>query len=363
MPEEAIAEVRNAVDPLDGDPAFEALLQEILAGPCPAATSPMPTLPGISSAELTSGFRAELTELEKVLDPHDSYEAILDKIRVKIDALEEMRDQLLAQLCDQIRPIEASYWHIVLFFENCKGEEGKQQSLAELWVLNADTSAIKDVESSTTVAVVENFCQTRNDSFNFRVAICNLVIPGYLPQSVREKFEDAAKKWGMLLVTDTEDDKSFENVERGFLPNGKYEFMMRPEDRAAASVVTAGYLQLRPAHWFERGEAGEGLYGPASLAFAGALARTDESMAPPTCPIGPNFGQIVGVEKSHVELRVSEASQLSLERQLVLVARPRISTGCSSSLLRAAFYAILSGAAYATCCKWRGRFGQGTLWR
>ena len=39
--------------------------------------------------------------------------------------------------------------------------------------------------------------------------------------------------WGMLLLTDVDDEKNFKNLERNFLPGGKYEFMKRPEDRAA----------------------------------------------------------------------------------------------------------------------------------
>ena len=90
------------------------------------------------------------------------------------------------------------------------------------------------------VASIENFVRNRNDNFNFRDDICNLVIPGSIKQSVREKFEDIANAYGMLLCTDLDDETSFKNIERQFLPGGKYEFMKRPVDRAAADVVLAG---------------------------------------------------------------------------------------------------------------------------
>ena len=61
----------------------------------------------------------------------------------------------------------------------------------ELYVLNADAKAMKDVFSMT-VSAVERFVKSRNDNFNFRDDICNLVIPGHVPQPVREKFEDIA---------------------------------------------------------------------------------------------------------------------------------------------------------------------------
>ncbi len=114
---------------------------------------------------------------------------------------------------------------------------GKVRKPVEIYLLNADAKAMKDVFSMS-VAAVDNFVRKRNDNFNFRDDICNLVVPGYIPQGVREKFEDIANTWGMLLINDLDDEKSFKNVERNFLPGGKYEFMKRPEDRAAADVVT-----------------------------------------------------------------------------------------------------------------------------
>jgi len=78
------------------------------------------------------------------------------------------------------------------------------------------------------------------------------VVPGHVPQHVREKLEDIANGWGMLLIGDLDDERSFKNVERNFLPGGKYEFMKRPEDRAAADVCVMGYLELRPAHWLRK---------------------------------------------------------------------------------------------------------------
>jgi len=320
MPEETLAQVRNTADILSENPAKE-VLQEIFADLHPALTDTRRALAEIFTPQSASEFLAQLTDLESLLKPDDSYEKTLDKIQDQIDLAEETRDVLLAQVFERVRPIEASYQQIMLFFENCKVPEARSQKPGELFVLNADPRAIKDVKASATVASIDKFCQQRNDNFNFRLAICNLVIPGYFPQGVRERFEDTAKRWGMLLITDTDDEKSFRNTELGFLPNGKYQFMKRPEDRAAASVVTSGYLQLRPAHWFEQGDEREGLYAPASVAFAGALARTDESVGLAQGPIGSRFGQIMGVDKSRVELLVSEASQLSMERQLVPVIR------------------------------------------
>lgn len=125
-----------------------------------------------------------------------------------------------------------------------------------------------------------------------------------------------------MLITDIDDEKSFQNVERNFRPGGKYEFLKRPEDRAAADVVVMGYLQLRPKHWFEKTvDNGDDLYGPPSLAFAGAVARTDDSAGLAQGPVGSRFGQVTGPEKARIEPLISEMEHISMERQLIPVIR------------------------------------------
>src|SRR5262249_5853420 len=148
----------------------------------------------------------------------------------QIDQAEAIRDELLAQVFQQIRPLERSYRELMLFFENARVPDGKVRKPVELYILNADAKAMKDVFSMS-IAALENFVRKRNDNFNFRDDICNIVVPGHLSQQVREKLEDIANAWGMLLIGDIDDEKSFKNVERNFLPGGKYEFMKRPEDR------------------------------------------------------------------------------------------------------------------------------------
>src|SRR5437870_5312165 len=82
--------------------------------------------------------------------------------------------------------------------------------------------------------------------------ICNLVVPGFVPQPVREKFEDIAHAWNVLLVGDLKDEHSFDDVETGFRAYGDHEFLKRPDAKASADVVTVGYLKVRDAHWFEK---------------------------------------------------------------------------------------------------------------
>ncbi len=318
MPE--LVQTRTTAEILGDSPARD-LLQDIFADLHPGFLDESRTVESIFTPQSANEFLKQLTDLQNLFTVDDTYEATVQKLQAQINAAEAMRDQLLAQLFTQLRPLERSYKQVQLFFENSKVMDGKVRKPVELYVLNADAKAMKDVFSMN-VAAVENFCRKRNDNFNFRDDICNLIVPGQIPQTVREKFEDVANMWGMLLLTDVDDEKNFKNLERNFLPGGKYEFMKRPEDRAAADVVCAGYLQMRAAHWFEKTvDGGDDLWAPPSLIFAGAIARADDGQGIAQGPVGSRFGQISGVDKVRFEPLIGEMEHLSMERQLVPIIR------------------------------------------
>jgi hypothetical protein len=318
---------RTTAEILGETPAHE-LLQDIFADLHPGFIDESRDITSIFTPQSAREFLSQLTNFEKLLAESDSYDETVKKMQGQIDQAEAVRDQLLAQVFELIRPIERSYRQLMLFFENSKVPDGKVRKPVEIFILNSDPKAMKDVFSMS-VAALENFVRKRNDNFNFRDDICNLVIPGFIPQGVREKFEDIANSWGMLLINDLDDEKSFKNVERNFLPGGKYEFLKRPEDRAAADVVTMGYLQLRPAHWFEkRVDGGDDLYGAPSLVFAGAVARADDAQGIAQGPVGSRFGQVAGSEKCRIEPLIGEMEHLSMERQLIPIIRDADSHLC-----------------------------------
>lgn len=300
-------------------PAHE-LLQDIFADLHPALTDEKRDIASIFTAQSAKDFLAQLMNFEQLLSPEDHYDATVKKLQAKIDDAESVRDELLAQVFEEIRPIELSYRQLQMFFENTKVNDGKVRKPVELYLLNADPKAMRDVFSMS-VAAIENFVVQRNDNFNFRDDICNLVVPGFYPQPVREKLEQIANAWGMLLIGDLDDEKSFKNVERNFLPGGKYEFLKRPDDAAAADVCLMGYLQLRAPYWFEKDEAKEGLYGPPSIVFAGAVARADDAQGMAQGPVGSRFGRVVGAEKARIEPLIGEMEHLSMERQLIPIIR------------------------------------------
>ncbi len=320
MADEAVAKSKTTSDIL-GESAARDVLQEIFADLNPGLIDETRDIRSIFTPQSAKEFLGQLMDLTKYMAEEDTYEVTVQKLQTRIDAAEQVRDSLLQQVFKQIRPIERSYRELMLFFENSKVPDGKVRKPIQLFVFNADARAMQDVFSMT-LAAIETFCRNRNDNFNFRDDICNLVVPGLSPQQVREKLEDIANTWGMLLVSDTDDEKSFRNVDRNFLPGGKYEFMKRPEDRAASEVVLMGYLQLRPKHWFEKEiDGGDDLYGPPSLVFAGAVARTDDAQGLAQGPIGSRFGQIAGGTKCRIEPLIGEMEHIRMEREHIHIIR------------------------------------------
>lgn len=316
--------VKSAQDIIGTRTAAKAI-EEIfnVIHPAPTKTA----LKDIFTAESASQFLDRVANFSALLSDTDSYTQALKKLDDAIAKAEKTRDEVLAQLYEKLRPIERSYRQLHLFFENADVRDGVQRPPVEFYIFNADTKAItRDADSSTIVALDE-FIQSRNDSFNFRQFICNLVVPGYVPDNVRKRLEDIANQWGMLLIGDLKDEKSFRSLSDQFRTDGgAYEFLKRPEDKAAADVVVAGYVKLRDKHWFEKpdGDTDDAdLFAPASMLFAGSLARTDRSTGGGIAqgPVGMIFGKIRGVEKSRIEPRISQMEHLSMERQIVTIIR------------------------------------------
>ncbi len=304
----------------DAEAPVRKVLDEIFVAIHPRLGEQKTSVETIFTPETASEFLLRLTDFESLLSEADSYDETLQKFQGQIDHAEKVRDEVMEKLFDEIRPLESAYRQIWLFFENSIVPDGKQRKPVEFFIYNADPQSMRNRESSTLEAI-RRFVTNRNDNFNFRDDICNVVVPGEIPMMIREALEEEAWKWGMLLITDLGDEGSYKKVVDQFRPGGRYEFLKRPDDQAASDVVMVGTLKLRDAHWFEK-EYGDDLYAPASLIFAGAVARTDRARdSVVQGPIGTKFGRIKGVEKARIECLISQMELLSQEMQVIPIIR------------------------------------------
>jgi type VI secretion system TssC-like protein len=305
----------------DAEAPVRKVLDEIFVAIHPRLGEQKTAIETIFTPETANEFLSRLTDFESLLTEADSYDETLKKFQRQIDQAEGVRDEVMAKLFEEIRPLESSYRQIWLFFENSVVPDGKQRKPVEFFIYNADPQKMRDRESATLEAL-RRFVTNRNDNFNFRDDICNLVVPGEIPMMIREALEEEAWKWGMLLITDLGDEVSYKRAVEQFRPGGRYEFLKRPDNQAASDVVMVGTLKLRDTHWFEKENGDDGLYAPASLVFAGAVARTDRARdSVVQGPIGSKFGRIKGVEKARIECLISQMELLSQEMQVIPIIR------------------------------------------
>ena len=305
----------------DAEAPVRKVLDEIFVAIHPRLGEQKTSVDTIFTPETANEFLSRLTDFESLLSEADSYEETLQKFQGQIDQAEKVRDEVMEKLFDEIRPLETNYRQVWLFFENSVVPDGKQRKPVEFFIYNADPQKMLNRESATLEAV-RRFVTNRNDNFNFRDDICNLVVPGEIPMMIREALEEEAWKWGMLLITDLGDEESYKKAVEQFRPGGRYEFLKRPDDQAASDVVIVGTLKLRDTHWFEKENGDDGLYAPASLVFAGAVARTDRARdSVVQGPIGAKFGRIKGVEKARIECLISQMELLSQEMQVIPIIR------------------------------------------
>src|SRR5262245_32190781 len=136
MPEETIAKARTTGEILGESPARE-LLQDIFADLHPVLIDESQAIASIFTPQSASEFLSQLMNFEQVLSESDTYEATIQKIQAQIDRAEGVRDDLLGQVFQQIRPLERSYRELMLFFENAKVPDGKVRKPVELYILNA----------------------------------------------------------------------------------------------------------------------------------------------------------------------------------------------------------------------------------
>src|SRR5215469_12861068 len=151
MANEVATQVKSTSEILAESPARE-LLRDIFADLHPGFTDETRNLGSIFTAQSATEFLSQLTNFEALLSVEDSYDSTVQKIQAQIDKAEATRDSILAQVFERIRPIERSYRELALFFENSKVPDGKVRKPIELYVLNADAKAMKDVFSMNVAA-------------------------------------------------------------------------------------------------------------------------------------------------------------------------------------------------------------------
>src|SRR5215475_14718604 len=124
------------------DKAVRKVLRDMFADIQPRLGEEKTDLLEIFTPESASELLQRLTDLSALLSVEDSYQETLNKFQSQIDRAEKVRDEVLASLYQKIKPIEASYRQIWLFFENSEVPDGKKRKPVEFFIFNAEPTSM-----------------------------------------------------------------------------------------------------------------------------------------------------------------------------------------------------------------------------
>ena len=143
-PVKAATAVKSAQDIIGTKKSAKAI-EEIfnVIHPAPARTS----LDQIFTQESAGQFLDRVASFSRLLNEQQGYDQALAALDGAIEQAEGVRDQVMAELYRQIRPVERSYRLVQLFFENAEVRDTLQRPPVEFHVFNADSRAIRSSAS------------------------------------------------------------------------------------------------------------------------------------------------------------------------------------------------------------------------
>src|SRR5262245_60582052 len=93
----------------DAEAPVRKVLDEIFVAIHPRLGEQKTAIETIFTPETASEFLSRLTDFESLLSDADSYDETLKKFQRQIDQAEGVRDEVMAKLFEEIRPLESSY--------------------------------------------------------------------------------------------------------------------------------------------------------------------------------------------------------------------------------------------------------------
>ena len=118
----------------DAEAPVRKVLDEIFVAIHPRLGEQKTAIETIFTPETANEFLSRLTDFESLLSDTDSYDDTLKKFQGQIDQAEGVRDEVMAKLFEEIRPLESSYRQVWLFFENSVVPDGKQRKPVEFFI-------------------------------------------------------------------------------------------------------------------------------------------------------------------------------------------------------------------------------------
>src|SRR6266404_885584 len=120
MAEPVVTKTRTTSEILGLTKKSRSVVQDIFVSAHPGLANEEEALSDLFPQQQAAEFLDQLTDLSGLLSEQDDYNAMIAKLQAHIESAQGVLDELMAQLFEQIRPIERSYRMVTLFFENSK---------------------------------------------------------------------------------------------------------------------------------------------------------------------------------------------------------------------------------------------------
>lgn len=239
--------------------------------------------------------KSKLKMLVEMLENSDDVAA---SAAIQKQKIEQLKDKNLTKILKQSRKLETAWRELDLFYTNAATQE-----LRQLTVINTDSAKIDEsVLVDTIGGMLDN---TNKKAIDQSKSYSFLVAPGFIGQSLIEKFADIAYRNKVLFLTDYKNRSSVDEVvEEANDPD-------RPKlggtgKSWSRSVVFANYILLRDKYNQER----KRLYGSPAAAVAGQMYAID-NIAQPVA--GAQFGGLKGLNGIRFAVNQEQANVLDRE--------------------------------------------------
>ncbi len=237
-------------------------------------------------------------KLNMLIELLESSDDVAASAEIQKQKIQQLKDKNIAKILEKSRKLEKSWRELDLFYTNAAERE-----LRALTVLNVDTN--KTDEQVIVNKVGSMMDEVNKSAIDQSKSYSFLVAPGFIKQSLIEKFSAIAYRNKVLFLTDYEDENSVDEVVEKANEPGRPK-LGGVNKEWSRTVVFANYALLRDKYQQEK----KMMFGSPAAAIAGKLYSI-ENIAQPVA--GAQFGALKGLKG--IRFRVSQDQANTLDRE------------------------------------------------